>query len=198
MTRLVVGLGNPGAEYDWTRHNLGFHVLDRLASHCPGTLFRSARRLEGYRGPRQFTWAELASPSAFLLKPETYMNLSGEVVAPVARFRLRNKGQQPLRSVEATGTFRRKGEEQLDWGSAWERPTPAGKPLAAGQSVLVVLKSDGRYYSSGEPASFFAHQQFKDALVTVYARVGSSQWVKFAELEVERRIGTKALEAQKP
>ena len=92
MTRLVVGLGNPGPEYEWTRHNVGFHVLDRLASHCPGTLFRSARRLEGYRGPREFTWAELASPPAFLLKPETYMNLSGEVVAPVARFLVERKG----------------------------------------------------------------------------------------------------------
>ena len=121
-----------------------------------------------------------------------------QYIAPVARFRLRNKGQAPLRTVETTATFRRKGEEQLDWGTAWERVTPVGKPLAPRQAVLVLLKSDGRYYSSGDPASFFAHQQFKDGVVTVYARVGSSQWVKFAERDVERRIGTKALEAQKP
>jgi len=138
-----------------------------------------------------------------LLDLETYWAVDSSLgdrqyIAPVARFRLRNKGQGPLRTVETTGTFRRKGEEQSDWGTAWERVTPSGKPLDPGQAVLVVLKSDGRYYSSGEPAGFFAHAQFKDALVTVYARVGSSQWVKFAEREVERRIGTKALEAQKP
>lgn len=94
MTRLVVGLGNPGREYEWTRHNVGFHVLDRLASLRPGTLFRSARQLEGcsqlegYRGPRAFQWASMAVPRAFLLKPETFMNRSGQVVAPVARFLL--------------------------------------------------------------------------------------------------------------
>jgi hypothetical protein len=138
-----------------------------------------------------------------LLDLETYWAVDAalgerQYIAPVARFRIRNKGATTLRTVEATATFRRKGEEQLDWGTAWERPTPAGKPLEPARDVLVVLKSDGRYYSSGEPASFFAHAQFKDALVTVYARVGSSQWVKFAEREVERRIGTRALEAQKP
>ena len=85
MTRLVVGLGNPGPEYEHTRHNVGFHVLDELASLRPGTLFRSARHLEGYRGPRKLSWAELAAPEALLLKPETWMNLSGDVVAPVAR-----------------------------------------------------------------------------------------------------------------
>ena len=137
-----------------------------------------------------------------LLDLETYWAVDSalgerQYIAPVARFRLKNKGLSPLRTAEATATFRRKGEEQLDWGTAWERPT-AGKPLGPGQSVLVVLKSDGRYYSTGDPASFFEHQQFKDALVTVYARVGASQWHKFAEQQVERRIGTKSLEAKQP
>jgi hypothetical protein len=121
-----------------------------------------------------------------------------QFIAPVARFQLRNTGKEPLRSVEATATFRRKGEEETDWGSAWQRVTPASKPLAPGSASLVLLKSDGRYYSSGEPQGFFANPEFKDAVVTVYLRVGSSAWSKFAEREVERRIGTKALEAQKP
>lgn len=139
-----------------------------------------------------------------LLDLETYWAVDSalgerQYIAPVARFRLRNKGTAPLRTVEATATFRRKGEEQLDWGTAWERVTlPQRGPLAPGQAALVVLKSDGRYYSSGDPASFFEHKLFKDAKVTVYLRVGSSQWAKFDEREVERRIGTRALEAQKP
>lgn len=85
MTRLVVGLGNPGPEYEWTRHNIGFHVLDHLARH-EGLLFRSARELDGYRGPKAFRFAQSFDPDALLLKPETFMNRSGEVVAPVARF----------------------------------------------------------------------------------------------------------------
>ena len=85
MTRIVVGLGNPGPEYEWTRHNVGFHVLDRLALH-EGTLFRTSRSLEGYRGARDFVWARLHDPDAFLVKPETFMNRSGTVVAPLAQW----------------------------------------------------------------------------------------------------------------
>ncbi len=134
---------------------------------------------------------------------ETYWAVDAAVgerqyIAPVVRFQVRSTAKQPLSTVQATAAFRRKGEEHLDWGSAWERLTSAAKPLLPGQSVLVVLKSDGRYYSSGEPEAFFQHQQFKDAKVTVFLRAGSSQWVKFAEAEVERRIGTKALLAPKP
>lgn len=85
MTRLVVGLGNPGPEYEWTRHNVGFHVLDHLALH-EGALFRSARSLEGYAGPREFVWARLHDPDALLVKPTTFMNRSGHVVAPLAEW----------------------------------------------------------------------------------------------------------------
>jgi PTH1 family peptidyl-tRNA hydrolase len=78
-------LGNPGPEYEGTRHNVGFAVLDRVARET-GTLFASARRLEGYRGPRSFAWARPPALDAFLLEPQTFMNLSGTVVALVAAF----------------------------------------------------------------------------------------------------------------
>jgi PTH1 family peptidyl-tRNA hydrolase len=81
MTRLVVGLGNPGPKYAKTRHNAGFRVLDHLALH-EGLLFQTGRRLEPYVGPRSF--AESIEPDFVLLKPETYMNCSGDVIAPVA------------------------------------------------------------------------------------------------------------------
>lgn len=94
--RLIVGLGNPGKEYEWTRHNVGFHVLDRLAEKR-GVLFRGPSRLEGWDGPRGFEWAEApakvdpnradrAGSASFLLKPGTYMNRSGDIVAPIARW----------------------------------------------------------------------------------------------------------------
>jgi PTH1 family peptidyl-tRNA hydrolase len=96
VTRLVVGLGNPGAEYEWTRHNVGFHVLDRLASLRGGPLFQTARQLDGYHGPGPFRWARIQDPEAFLLKTETFMNLSGDVVAQVARHLLGSEQDVPL------------------------------------------------------------------------------------------------------
>ncbi|MCB9915791.1 MAG: peptidyl-tRNA hydrolase [Planctomycetes bacterium] len=98
MTRIVVGLGNPGPEYERTRHNVGFLVLDRLARQ-EGLLFRTARNLkdacEGdpvlgarppYSGPKKFRFARSLDPDALWVKPETFMNLSGEVVAPLVRW----------------------------------------------------------------------------------------------------------------
>jgi PTH1 family peptidyl-tRNA hydrolase len=93
---LVVGLGNPGSEYRGSRHNVGFEVVDRLAARAK-LLFRSARELDGYPGRRAFSWQRMTTPAAFLLKPETYMNLSGEVVAPVARFLAQGAEIDPAR-----------------------------------------------------------------------------------------------------
>lgn len=117
-----------------------------------------------------------------------------EYIAPAARFRLRNKGGKPRASVEAKATFRRKGEEQ-EWGSAWERVSTSAKPLAAGQETVIVLKSEGRYYSTGTPESMFDHDLFRDAKVDIFLRVGASNWVKFGAADVERRIGSRAAQA---
>jgi PTH1 family peptidyl-tRNA hydrolase len=74
--RLLVGLGNPGREYSDTRHNVGFMVLDRLAAAL-GVPFRADKKWK----------ADLAiAGDVFLLKPQTYMNLSGESVGEIARF----------------------------------------------------------------------------------------------------------------
>lgn len=76
--RLVVGLGNPGLRYRNTRHNLGFMVLDRLAER------------ENWAWTTEKRWkAEVTkSPdgSLWMIKPQTFMNLSGEAVAPMARY----------------------------------------------------------------------------------------------------------------
>jgi PTH1 family peptidyl-tRNA hydrolase len=86
--RLVIGLGNPGAEYDWTPHNVGFHVLDHLALH-EGLIFEDAATSRavpgGLDGPRDFHFARSFEPDGMLVKPTTWMNRSGEAVAPLAR-----------------------------------------------------------------------------------------------------------------
>jgi PTH1 family peptidyl-tRNA hydrolase len=85
VQRLVFGLGNPGPEYEGTRHNVGFLVLDHLARH-EGLLFGAPKDLEGYSGPRAFTCARSHDPDALLVKPATWMNRSGGVVAPLVRW----------------------------------------------------------------------------------------------------------------
>jgi PTH1 family peptidyl-tRNA hydrolase len=74
--RLIVGLGNPGPQYAETRHNIGFMVLDRLAQ-VHALTFSAANAWKG-------VWAKWAG--CFLLKPLTYMNLSGESVGPFAHY----------------------------------------------------------------------------------------------------------------
>ncbi|MBV9075523.1 MAG: aminoacyl-tRNA hydrolase [Acidobacteria bacterium] len=68
--KLVVGLGNPGIEYQFTPHNLGFLVIDRLAQRCGVDV--NSRRCQAATGK-----ARIAGHEVLLAKPETYMNLSG-------------------------------------------------------------------------------------------------------------------------
>lgn len=115
---LIVGLGNPGREYDKTRHNIGFELIDALAmAHQVKVDYRRDKALTG-RGT-------LAGVPFLLVKPQTFMNLSGESVSlllqkegisasnllvicddihlPVGRIRLRPKGssggQNGLKSI---------------------------------------------------------------------------------------------------
>lgn len=78
MANLVIaGLGNPGAQYAQTRHNLGYEVLDLLAKRL-GSSFRI--RVRG-----QHAMAQVGGRSVLLVKPTTFMNLSGPAVAPLLR-----------------------------------------------------------------------------------------------------------------
>ena len=76
--KLIVGLGNPGIEYQFTPHNAGFLAVDRIAEHCGVTL---ANR----RGRALTAKAMLAGHEVLLAKPETFMNLSGLSVAALVR-----------------------------------------------------------------------------------------------------------------
>lgn len=70
---MIVGLGNPGADYERTRHNLGFMLIDKLAAEAGATVKRSeCRSLVGN--------TLIESQRLLLAKPQTFMNLSGEAV----------------------------------------------------------------------------------------------------------------------
>ena len=71
--KLIVGLGNPGIEYQFTYHNLGFLAVDRIAEHCGVQV--NNRRCQSLTATVTF-----ASRKIVLAKPETYMNLSGLAV----------------------------------------------------------------------------------------------------------------------
>lgn len=77
---LIVGLGNPGPTYARTRHNAGFELADELARRA-GASFRHEARHQG-----ELARASIAGTAVWLLKPMTYMNLSGQAVRSVAGF----------------------------------------------------------------------------------------------------------------
>ena len=80
--KLVVGLGNPGPEYERTRHNVGFDVVDRLARRFADPATSMAKsRFSGL-----VVDAQIAGEKVLLLKPTTYMNLSGRSVSEAVRF----------------------------------------------------------------------------------------------------------------
>ena len=68
--RLIVGLGNPGADYDWTPHNIGFLAIDALAERASIRVTRPECKAHIGRGT-------VAGEEVILAKPQTYMNLSG-------------------------------------------------------------------------------------------------------------------------
>ena len=76
---LVVCLGNPGPRYEGTRHNAGFLTADALAKKLKVSVNRS--RFRALTGT-----ARIGGESVLLMKPQTYMNLSGEAVAQAAKF----------------------------------------------------------------------------------------------------------------
>ena len=76
---LIVGLGNPGREYEKTRHNVGFRAVELLAKQVNCKIDRA--RFRGLTGS-----CTLAGQKLLLLKPETFMNLSGEAVHLAAMF----------------------------------------------------------------------------------------------------------------
>lgn len=76
---LIVGLGNPGPQYQTTRHNAGFMMLDRFCESIGASMTQS--KYKGIFGTARFN-----GKSLLLLKPQTYMNLSGESVVACMSF----------------------------------------------------------------------------------------------------------------
>ncbi len=76
---LIIGLGNPGEKYRDTRHNVGFQAVDQLAVALGGSFTESKWKALICKGT-------IAGQSVVLVKPQTFMNLSGEAVEPIASY----------------------------------------------------------------------------------------------------------------
>ena len=79
LTWIVAGLGNPGLEYENTRHNAGFLTMDELAKQC-------GAKLDQMKFKSDCGEAMLGDVRCLLMKPTTYMNLSGDAIAAAANF----------------------------------------------------------------------------------------------------------------
>jgi len=116
-------------------------------------------------------------------------------IAPVLRFAVRNTTDSPQRSIQVKVNFRREGEAV--WSEAFRQASPVeGQLLAPGDSVLVTLRpeGEGRYSSPGPPEAMFEHELFEDVKAEVFVRMGRSGWVFMLETDVERRIGSRAVQ----
>lgn len=76
---LIAGLGNPGREYEMTRHNIGFEAIDYIADKC-------AVKVKKLKFKGLFEKTKIGGEDVILLKPQTYMNLSGESIRDFSAF----------------------------------------------------------------------------------------------------------------
>jgi peptidyl-tRNA hydrolase, PTH1 family len=123
----IVGLGNPGAEYAETRHNLGFMLVDRLARETGAQIKRrECRALVGR--------TLLEGLKVELVKPQTYMNLSGEAVACLLA---RQSEAQPERSLIVISD-----DLALPFGTIRLRPRGSAGGHNGLKSIIAALKTD--------------------------------------------------------
>lgn len=77
--KLVVGLGNPGSEYEKTKHNIGFMVIDAIAAKEAHTPWKETMKA-------LVSTITVDGEKVLLVKPQTFMNASGEAVGPIMRY----------------------------------------------------------------------------------------------------------------
>jgi peptidyl-tRNA hydrolase, PTH1 family len=120
--RLIVGLGNPDPEYQWTPHNLGFLAVDELAN-------RGAIRVERPEGKALVGRGKIAGKGVILAKPQTYMNLSGVSVRE-----LLSKYELELSDLLVLWD-----EVQLPWGTIRIHPDGSAGSHNGAKSVISAL-----------------------------------------------------------
>ena len=137
--RLIVGLGNPDPEYQWTPHNLGFMAVDELAN-------RNSIRVERPEGKALVGRERSPEKTLLLAKPQTYMNLSGISVRELlAKYELESADllvmwdevQLPLGTIRIRPQRQRRQPQRREVGDqrAWARRSSRASDWAAGRII---------------------------------------------------------------
>jgi hypothetical protein len=111
-------------------------------------------------------------------------------LVPSVTLKLRNKSDEPVRSIQINAIFRRVGEQEM-WGEyfGW---AIRGEPLAAGATTdTLVMRSTLGYTGEQPRMQMLQNQNFVDAKVEIYLKQGSRVWAKLAEYPIQRQLLTK-------
>lgn len=122
---LVIGLGNPGKQYDMTRHNIGFHTIDYIA----GEYNVKVNKLK-YKA--LYGESEINGEKVYLIKPQTYMNLSGESIIDFVNF-----FKIPIENVIVISD-----DINIDTGRLRIRPKGSAGGHNGLKSIIYMLQSD--------------------------------------------------------
>lgn len=111
-------------------------------------------------------------------------------LVPTISFRLKNVSSEPIASVQINGVFRRVGEED-EWGNAFVRAIGSDGLAPGAVTAPIVLRSQLGYTSEQPRLEMLRHRQFIDARVELFGKHGSAQWIKLAEVRIERQLLTR-------
>jgi hypothetical protein len=110
-------------------------------------------------------------------------------LVPSVSLKLRNKSDDPIRSVQVNAIFRRVGEQEM-WGEYFGWAIPR-EPLPAGATTNTLVMRSALGYTGEQPRmQMLQNQQFVDAKVEIYLKQGSRVWAKLAEYPIQRQLLT--------
>jgi hypothetical protein len=110
-------------------------------------------------------------------------------LVPSVSLKLRNKSDDPIRSVQVNAIFRRVGEQEM-WGEYFGWAIPR-EPLPAGASTNTLVMRSALGYTGEQPRmQMLQNTQFVDAKVEIYLKQGSRVWAKLAEYPIQRQLLT--------
>jgi hypothetical protein len=111
-------------------------------------------------------------------------------LVPSITMKLRNKSDQPVRSIQINAIFRRVGEQEM-WGEYFGWAVPR-EPLAAGaQTNTLVMRSTLGYTGEQPRMQMLQNKDFVDTKVEIYLKKGSKVWAKLAEYPIQRQLLTR-------